>query len=926
MRREAFKPYGQLLVIAWLLFFSTRSSPLFAQKEKDPTSPSQTAQTVPLSYAEKVYLQLDGKVYTKGNIIWFKSIVLSAGNHFPSTLSGILYVELVDSNENILETKLIKLENGIGQGFFELFEAYAPGTYLIRAYTNWNKNFGPDFFFNEYIQVFDSGLGVQGPPINSVKFIKEGAEAYRLTATFNPLGIDSLHQDELKVSINLDNKVDTLFLKKNKDDEYHLDYTFSDKSRLARLQMKTENHEEYASTIILDQDLIDLQFLPESGELVHGITSKVGFKVLDAKGKGKMIEGEIIDEQDNLIVPFQSNELGMGSFLMLNADSTKQYYARIKAEAPAQNTLLYPLPKVASVGNVLSIKKEGDNLQIRVKSNYLKQDSIYLTLSQGGKRLYDLKLELLPNGTFSLELPGKQLPDGIISFTMWDSSGRPLAERLYFNENPVSRVKINLSVDKKSYEKRGLTELTIETVDLDNKPLPAHLSVLVISKKQLGKIQQLRQNILSYLLLDAELKGEIENPGFYFNKDSSMHEHLDALMLTQGWRKYNYSKQEAIYTHSPETNLTVSGQVSGLFSEKRKKQAELTLTTFGNNPTVDVQVADSLGNFTFNLKDEYGQRVNVLIQSAKASGKNMNYNITLEEKASPGVHFDLKNTIVEPDSVIDDFIRKDLQRKKIEQSYEVEDESIILEELEFTGTRLTEIQQEVREEYGEPDIVIEGEAIREKEQKWSYGLYSVLQFNFLDKINIERRQNGRLRAEIIGADLTLVVIDGIPVRTHEYPMIPYIPPSEVKSFEIIECSKNFGTLFLKVYGVPSPTNIICGGVIAIFTHGEKGIYGTKKPVGLLHTTIPVFSAPREFYSPRYDKPNVINELPDLRTLLHWEPDLLTDASGKTSTSFFNGDNVGDMMVVVEAVSGDGSIGYEELEYVVEGQETVIVEF
>ncbi len=906
--------------IVFVLLLCLRIHVINAQKDTG------SADSAPTHLAEKVYLQLDGKVYTKGNVIWFKSIVLSAGNHFPSTLSGILYVELVDSDETIMEKKLIKLNNGIGQGFFELFESYMPGTYLIRAYTNWNKNFGSDFFFKEYIQVFDSNQGVKGQPINNVTFIREDAKAFRLTASFSPLEIDSLHQDKLKVTITLDNKVDSLFLKKDKNDEYRLDYKLFKDTQLARLQMQTENNEVYASTIILDQDFIDLQFFPESGVLVHGITSKVGFKVLDAKGKGKMVEGQIIDEQDNLITPFKSNELGMGCFIIQNTDSTKKYYARIKAEAPEQKALLYPLPKVAAVGNVLSIKKNGDNLLIRAKSNYLEKDSIYLALSQGGKRLYDLKFKLLENGNFNFELPCQKLPDGIISFTMLDIEGRPLAERIYFNENTFSRIKINLSVDKESYEKRDLTELSIETVDQQNRPIPTHLSVLVISKKQLGKIQQQRQNIMSYFLLDSELKGEIENPGFYFNKDSSMHDHLDVLMLTQGWRKYNYNKLDAIYSHLPETNLMVSGEVSGVFSEKRKKQAELTLTTFGNNPTFDVQVADSLGKFTFNLKDEYGQRVNVLIQSAKDSGKKMDYNVTLKEKASPTVDFDFKNTIVEPDSIIDDFVRKDLQRKKIEQSYKLQDESIILEELEFTGTRLTEIQQEVREEYGEPDIVIEGEAIREKEQNWSYGLYSVLKQSFLDKIIIERRQNGNLRARITGSDITLVVIDGIPVLPHEYPMVQYIPPSEVKSFEIIECASSFPTLFLKVYKKPMPSGIMCGGVIAIFTHGEKGIYGTKKPVGLVHTSIPVFSAPREFYAPKYDKPNLMEELPDLRTLLHWEPELLTNASGKTSTSFFNGDNVGEMLIVVEAVSGDGSIGYQELEYKVEGQETVIVEF
>jgi hypothetical protein len=48
-------------------------------------------------------------------------------------------------------------------------------------------------------------------------------------------------------------------------------------------------------------------------------------------------------------------------------------------------------------------------------------------------------------------------------------------------------------------------------------PVEANLSLLVINKNQLGAMQKTRQNILSWFLLDSELRGEIENPGFYFN-------------------------------------------------------------------------------------------------------------------------------------------------------------------------------------------------------------------------------------------------------------------------------------------------------------------------------------------------------------------------------------------------------------------------
>ena len=441
----------------------------------------------------------------------------------------------------------------------------------------------------------------------------------------------------------------------------------------------------------------------------------------------------------------------------------------------------------------------------------------------------------------------------------------------------------------------------------------------------MGQIQHQRQNILSYFLLDSELKGEIENSGFYFNKDSSMHRHLDALMLTQGWRKYNYSKINENLTFLPETHLTVSGKVSSALSKERKKAAKMTLATFGNNPSFDTQVADSLGNFSFDLKDEYGQNVNVLIQSAKSSGKKMNYTVRLNKKESPIVDFDISKTVVELDSILNNFVGKDIQRKKIEDAFSLQSGSILLGEVEVTSYKLTPGRKKVMEKYGEPDEVIDGKAIQEKEQKWSYGLYDVLQHNHPGKILIDRKPGGFLLASIVGADATLVVIDGIPVKPREYPLIQNIPPSEVSSFEIIECAKNFYPLFFEVYGFPAD-KIICGGIIAIYTHAQKTFYGANKPVGLLQTSIPVFSAPQEFYAPKYDNLKLDDwNRHDLRALIYWEPELQTGILAKTSASFYNADNVGKVMVVVEAVSENGAIGYKEIEYEIEGREIIIIE-
>ena len=99
----------------------------------------------------------------------------------------------------------------------------------------------------------------------------------------------------------------------------------------------------------------------------------------------------------------------------------------------------------------------------------------------------------------------------------------------------------------------------------------------------MGEMQDTRQNILSYFLVSSDLKGEIETPGFYFTENENRFNDLDALLLTQGWRKYNYTKSADMIRFQPEPGLTVSGTVKEAISGKRKKEIRLTMMTFGHN-------------------------------------------------------------------------------------------------------------------------------------------------------------------------------------------------------------------------------------------------------------------------------------------------------------------------------------------------------
>ncbi|NJK95698.1 MAG: hypothetical protein HC905_13010 [Bacteroidales bacterium] len=64
----------------------------------------------------------------------------------PSDNSNTLYVELVSPGSKIIETKVIRMDKGLGHGDFHLGDSIPSGNYQIRAYTNYMRNFGEIFF------------------------------------------------------------------------------------------------------------------------------------------------------------------------------------------------------------------------------------------------------------------------------------------------------------------------------------------------------------------------------------------------------------------------------------------------------------------------------------------------------------------------------------------------------------------------------------------------------------------------------------------------------------------------------------------------------------------------------------------------------------------------------------------------------------
>lgn len=109
-----------------------------------------------LSYLlEKPYLHTDKSYYYPNESVWFKAYMNYGSWILRDSLSQVLYVDLTDSAQNIIMTKVFPINNGFAQGNFVVPSSLSGGDYIIRAYSRWMLNFDAALIFAKPIKVLE---------------------------------------------------------------------------------------------------------------------------------------------------------------------------------------------------------------------------------------------------------------------------------------------------------------------------------------------------------------------------------------------------------------------------------------------------------------------------------------------------------------------------------------------------------------------------------------------------------------------------------------------------------------------------------------------------------------------------------------------------------------------------------------------------
>lgn len=105
---------------------------------------------------EEIYIHTDRHEYISGEDMWFNIYLIDRQSFKPSAISRIVYFEVLNNENRPVVQKRILTDKGFGPGQVILPDTLSTGTYIIRAYTNWMKNFLPENCFTCEINVYNA--------------------------------------------------------------------------------------------------------------------------------------------------------------------------------------------------------------------------------------------------------------------------------------------------------------------------------------------------------------------------------------------------------------------------------------------------------------------------------------------------------------------------------------------------------------------------------------------------------------------------------------------------------------------------------------------------------------------------------------------------------------------------------------------------
>ena len=508
---------------------------------------------------EKVYLHIDNTCYFVGDTIWYKAYVTRSDKGWLTDLSKIMYVELLTPDGYLVERQQLKMEDGTAHGAFTLTDSLYAGYYELRAYTRWMLNFGryehphskytEDMFYNEQM---------------AKDFFRDYDKLY--------------------------SRVFPVFDKPKEDGRYTKDMTVRPMRRYYKARKGKPE--------------IDLRFYPEGGHLIAGTNGRVAFEINDEEGKHLEAELSIMDSRGKEITRTRTLNRGRGVFTLTDMKPNEEYKARLHYQGYDYEV---KLPKVEKEGYALHVERKDSVLRMIIQGATENKEELGIQIQCNGVSKAVRKLSPRNNGKDTVDVYWASLPTGVNQITLFNAEGRIYADRLFFvNHHDYDKPLITIEGIKQEYAPFEPIELRMKLLRHQD----ADIS-LAIRDHATDETTYDNGTMLTEMLLASEIKGFVENPGWYFETDDSLNRQaLDLLMMVQGWRRHDWKMmagtEKTQFEFLPEKIQTLCGSVYKTYSQhvnyktslsKPEKEVKVSASFIQNDKIVEASQTTTKGNF-----------------------------------------------------------------------------------------------------------------------------------------------------------------------------------------------------------------------------------------------------------------------------------------------------------------------------------------
>jgi hypothetical protein len=870
---------------------------------------------------EKVYLHLDRQYFSPGEDIWMKAYVVQHPDNKPSEISKLLYVDLVDVNGKIIDSKKVRINKGEGFADIRLPMSLRTGKVKLLAYTNWMRNFGADQVFQQELDIYDPYTSQMIIGYNFQTLSEAGTLKYSTPLKISDQNLAALANKSFKFKVT-DNANLTYRdgeFKTDSEGFAHLEFVVasvdSNKPLYLNIVLSSEGGQSFENTIKLPlpTEWLDLQFYPEGGRLLAGKISRIAFQGILPDYSSFNFKG-VIKENDQEILSFNALHEGMGSFEFTPKANT-EYTAEVELRPGLKKSFL--LPKVHSKGLNLSLKSKTEKgLDMEVNHIGVQTGAFHILVQANGKVLHS-QSSTLSNGITEISIPASQLSTGIHRITLFDEDLVPQSERLVFyfpEESQVSLAVKPITIGKNPREK---VELEISSSDHTGLPLAGSFSVSVTDPDLIDFNTQSRSNILSHFLIESELKGTISNPGFYFGDSPLASEALDLLTLIHGWQGFDWEIIKSNQNFEPkfpaEKGIYATGQVKRLANKKKAANGG-SLKAFyydpiGGNDNIVVYFGD---DGKFELDEMQNSDTTILFLQAYDTKLRTEVFIEMDPPSKRPEFIALPNPPGRESLVSESklqFLKDASRRISNTISMRGDMDEILLQEI-IIQEKKPGLVQEIERTWGAPDrtIVIEDSP----HNHTAFTIWDLIQGRIAG-VQVYSNRSNETSVNIRNSQYsTFQKGGGTPGASSGTGIEPiYVLDGVQTTKETMQTINPMDVIAIDVYKSDATAAAFgsgaAGGVIAVYS--KKGGADMVSMKGTLKTVLEGYSVYRRFYSPNYADPKIDKSIADQRATLHWEPEFKTKANAPTKLSFYRSDLNERFQITIQGWTSDGKLAY-----------------